>query len=84
MRVKGSLPELVRKSVEREVGRYCEERVPPHLRAKIKMEYEIRGSVTLIERRPPWRRELLQSGAGCRSRNSVTRTRTGPLLKRPQ
>lgn len=58
MRVKGSLPELVRKGVERDLGRYCEERIPPHVRDKIRMEYEIRGnSVTLIERRPPWRPE---------------------------
>jgi len=59
MKVKGSLPELVRKSVERDVGRYCENRIPPHARDQIKMEYKIRGnSVTLIERRPPWRPEL--------------------------
>jgi hypothetical protein len=59
MKVKGSLPELVRKSVERDVGRYCEQRVPAHLRDKIRMEYTIRGnSVTIIERRPPWRPEL--------------------------
>lgn len=59
MKVKGSLPELVRKSVERDVGRYCEERVPPHVRDKIRMEYEIRGnSVTIVERRPPWSPEL--------------------------
>ena len=57
--VKGSLPELVRKTVEHEMGPYCEERVPPHARHKIKMEYRIRGkSVTLIERRPSWRPEL--------------------------
>lgn len=58
MRVKGSLPELVRKGVERDLGRYCEGRIPPHVREQIRMEYEIRGnSVTLIERRPPWRPE---------------------------
>jgi len=38
MKVKGSLPELVRKSVERDVGRYCEQRVPAHLRDKIRIE----------------------------------------------
>jgi hypothetical protein len=59
MRIKGSLPELVRRSVEGDVGRYCEERVPPHVRDKIRMEYEIRGnSVTIVERRPPWSPEL--------------------------
>jgi hypothetical protein len=43
MRVKGSLPGLVRKGVERDVGRYCEERVPAHLRDKIRIEYELRA-----------------------------------------
>ena len=59
MRVKGSLPELVRKSVERDIGRYCEQRVPPHIRDKIRVEYEIRGnSVTIVERRPPSREDF--------------------------
>jgi hypothetical protein len=59
MRVTGSLPELVRKTAERNVGGYCAERVPPHVRDKIKMEYEIRGnSVTIVERRPPWREDF--------------------------
>lgn len=58
MRIQGSLPELVRKGVERDVGRYCEGRVPPHIRDKIRIEYEIRGnSVTIIECRPPWRED---------------------------
>lgn len=44
VRIQGSLPELVRKTVDRDVGRYCEERVPPHARDKIKMEFEIRAT----------------------------------------
>lgn len=59
MKVKGSLPELVRKNVERTVGRYCEDRVPAHIRDKIRVEYEVRGnSVTIAERRPPWREDI--------------------------
>lgn len=59
MKVKGSLPELVRKNVERTVGRYCEDRVPAHIRDKIRVEYEVRGnSVTIVERRPPWREDI--------------------------
>ena len=58
MRVKGSLPELVRRSVDRDVGRYCEQRVPSNLRDEIRVEYEVRGnSVTIVERRPPRRPE---------------------------
>lgn len=54
MRIQGSLPEIVRKTVERDVGRYCEGRVPPHIRDKIRIEYEILGnSVTIFECRPP-------------------------------
>ncbi|MBA2312295.1 MAG: hypothetical protein H0V97_05790 [Actinobacteria bacterium] len=57
--IKGSLPELIRKKVERDVGRYCEDKVPPHVRDKIRNEYEIRGnSVTIVERRPPWREDF--------------------------
>lgn len=59
MRIQGSLPEIVRKTVERDGGRYCENRVPAHVRDKIRMEFEIRGnSVTIIERRPPWREDF--------------------------
>lgn len=57
--VRGTLPELLRKNVERTVGLYCEQRIPPHARDQIRMEYEIRGnSVTIVERRPPWSPEL--------------------------
>lgn len=50
-----SLPELVRRQVDRDVGRYCEARVPEHVRDKIRVEHTIRGdSVTVWETRPPW------------------------------
>lgn len=59
MRIQGSLPEIVRKTVERDVGRFCLDRVPPHIRDKIKIEHEIRSnSVTIFECRPPWREDF--------------------------
>jgi Protein of unknown function (DUF3024) len=50
-----SLPTLVRKQVERELGEYCDKRVPALARHQVRLEYEIRGnSVTIVERRVPW------------------------------
>lgn len=41
------------------MGEYCEGRVPPHVRDKIRIEHEFRGnSVTIVERRPPWREDF--------------------------
>lgn len=38
------------------VARWCRERVPPRARDQVRMEYQVRGgSVTLLERRAPWR-----------------------------
>jgi hypothetical protein len=57
MTVRDSLPEPVRQQVERDVGSYCE-KVPPHVRDKVRNEFEIRGnSVTIFECRPPWRED---------------------------
>jgi hypothetical protein len=85
MRIEGSLQELVRKGVERDMGRYCEERVPAHLRDKIGIEYELRGnSVTIIERRPPWREDL---GAEWSRQDCAVALRgwqVGALPERPQ
>ncbi len=38
------------------VKRYCEKRIPPHLRNELRLEVETRGrSITIFEHRPPWR-----------------------------
>lgn len=55
-RIAGSLPELIRKKVDRDVARYCAGRVPEHLEEQIKIGYVVRGNaVTIVERRPAWR-----------------------------
>ena len=51
-----ALPEFVAHQVENTLTKYCENRIPPHVRDKIRLEYTRRGSrITLLERRPNWR-----------------------------
>ena len=53
-----ALPELVRRQVEKELGDYCDKRVPASARDQVRLECEIRGNAaTIIERRIPWRPE---------------------------
>lgn len=47
------LPTLVRQLVDLKLTKYCENRVSPALRDKIRLFYKVRGNhVTLIESRP--------------------------------
>ena len=51
-----ALPELVRRQAEKELGEYCEKRVPGFARDQVRLEFEIRGNAaTITERRVPWR-----------------------------
>lgn len=48
-----ALPEIVRYKAEKELTRYCKERVPLHERDSYKLSFSIRGnSVTLFEEQP--------------------------------
>ncbi len=48
-----ALPELTRKKIEKVLNEYCEGRVPPHVRDKVRLNYSFRGnSVSLFEERP--------------------------------
>lgn len=50
-----AIPELQQRQIER----WCARRVPPHLRGEIRVECRRRGSsVTIFERRAPWKPEL--------------------------
>ena len=50
-----ALRELEKKRIEKIVGRFCNNRVPAHLRKKIKLYYVIRGNnVKIIESRTHW------------------------------
>jgi hypothetical protein len=41
------------------VEKYCERRVPQHVRDQVRLECSVRGkSITITERRPPWRPEF--------------------------
>ena len=53
------LPELVRALVEKKVVSFCDRRVLPHIRGKVRLAHQVRGkSVTIFEERAPWRAEL--------------------------
>ena len=52
----GQLSEEQCRKIEAVLGRYCEARVPPHVRGEIQLLHRIRGTTaTLVERRPAWR-----------------------------
>lgn len=48
-----ALPELTKKQVETILGSFCENRIPPHVRDKLRLNFSFRGqSVSLFEERP--------------------------------
>jgi hypothetical protein len=48
-----ALPEFTRRLVESKLSSYCEQRVPLHVRDRVKLAFKIRGNcVTLFEQRP--------------------------------
>ncbi|HIG52870.1 MAG TPA: DUF3024 domain-containing protein [Candidatus Latescibacteria bacterium] len=50
-----ALPPLTRQAIDAHLNRYCEERVPEHVRGKIRLLFKVRGlSVTLFESRSLW------------------------------
>lgn len=53
-----ALSEFEKKRIEKIFTDYCENKVPPHVRDKLRVEFQIRGDeVKLFESRPPWRGE---------------------------
>ncbi len=54
-------PDFIKALAEKKVGEFCEKRVPLHVRHKVNLSYKVRGdSITIIENRPPWRKELTE------------------------
>lgn len=50
-----ALPPLTRQAIDARLNRYCEERIPEHVRDQIRLLFKVRGlSVTLYESRPLW------------------------------
>ena len=44
------LPEFTRKLIETKLTKYCEQRMPPHVRDQVRFDYRIRGNhVTLFD-----------------------------------
>jgi hypothetical protein len=57
---KSRLPEFVQKSIEAKLSKYCDSKIPVHVRDKLRLEYVIDGqSVTLVERRPHFQNKEL-------------------------
>jgi hypothetical protein len=51
------LPELVGQYAAAVVGRYCENKVPPHVRDQIQVSYKIQNdTITIYESRPHWQK----------------------------
>jgi len=48
-----ALPELIQKLVDTKLGKYCEDKVPAHVRDQVRLTYSYMGNtVTLFEERP--------------------------------
>jgi len=59
------LPPLVRQLVEAKLDKYCEQKIPPHARDKIKLIYKFRGNtVTLVETRPYFKDDSIWTERG--------------------
>ncbi len=47
-----ALPELLRRSAERQLEKYCAERIPPCARDQVRLSYRVQGdAITLYEER---------------------------------
>ena len=50
-----ALPDIQKAKATRTLEKFCHDRVPPHVRGKLKLEFEISGQyITLLEVRPVW------------------------------
>jgi hypothetical protein len=53
------LPEIVKALVEKKVGEFCKNRVPPHVLDKLNLSYKIKGNtVSIFENRAPWHPDM--------------------------
>lgn len=50
-----ALPEILKAKATKTLSQYCHDKIPPHVRDQIKLEFKFRGNtVTLFEVRPVW------------------------------
>jgi len=55
------LPEIVKAVVEKKVGEFCKNKVPPHVLDKLNISYKIKGNtISIFENRAPWRKEITE------------------------
>jgi len=55
------IPPLIKELAEQKLKKYCDERIPVHVRDKLRLSYGFRGNtVTLFEERAPWRAEMTE------------------------
>lgn len=48
-----SIPILVKQLVEKKLTKFCDKRIPEHVKSQVRLEYVIKGNnVTLCEKRP--------------------------------
>ncbi len=53
-----AIPELTRRRAEHMLGKFCEQRVPAHVRHQVRLSVSTRGNnVTLLEHRPVFRKQ---------------------------
>jgi hypothetical protein len=53
------LPIFTKKLADQKITKFCDIRVPPHVRNKLRLTHNFRGNgVTIYEERAPWRQDL--------------------------
>ncbi|PKL52265.1 MAG: transposase [Nitrospira bacterium HGW-Nitrospira-1] len=53
------LPLLIKTLTEKKLKKYCENKIPSHVRDKITLSFKFRGnSVTIFENRAPWHPDI--------------------------
>jgi len=53
------LPMFTKKLADQKIKKFCDNRVSPHVRNKLRLAHKFRGnSVTIYEERAPWREDM--------------------------
>ena len=54
-----SLPMFTKKLADQKINKFCDNRIPPHVRNQVRLTHKFRGnSVTIYEERVPWREDI--------------------------
>jgi hypothetical protein len=53
------LPLFTKNLADHKIKKYCDNRVPPHVRNEVRLTHKFRGnSITIYEERVPWRKDM--------------------------